>query len=86
MGSKIWNLHRGREEHRGHREERMGEENSPDGLNYLGATDFTIRGNQRKPLDERCGSDDAVRWIFGISGSGRPRPSAPAKILETIGG
>ena len=30
--------------------------------------DRTVRGNQRKAFDERSGPDDAICWIFGISG------------------
>jgi hypothetical protein len=28
--------------------------------------DCTVRGNQGKALDKCGGSDDAIRWIFGI--------------------
>jgi hypothetical protein len=74
MGSKIRNLHpdrvgagAGQGEQGGHREERIEDKNSPDRVNQLGAADFTVRGNQGEPLDERGGSDNAIRWIFGIS-------------------
>ena len=29
--------------------------------------DLTVRCNQRKPLDQCGGPDNAIRWIFGIS-------------------
>ena len=39
---------------------------SPNCGNKFGATDFTVSGDQRKPLDECGGSNDAISWIFGI--------------------
>jgi hypothetical protein len=40
---------------------------SPDLVNDLGAMDLLVRSNQREPLDQRGSSDNAIRWIFGIS-------------------
>src|SRR6266478_4803716 len=40
---------------------------SPDRVDHFGAKDLTVRSNQRKPLDQRGGPDNAIRWIFGIS-------------------
>jgi hypothetical protein len=79
MGSKIRNLHRG---HREHREGSRKDEELPDRVNEFGATDFTVRGNQRKAFDKRGGPDNAICRVFGISS----RKSHGAGTCTAIGG
>src|SRR6266576_3332137 len=66
MGSRIRNFTQTQRERRGHREERIGYKNSPDRGNQFGATDSAVRRNRGKPFNQRSGSDDAIRGIFGI--------------------
>jgi len=40
---------------------------SPNGLNHSRPVDLTVSGEQRQPLDQCSGSNNAIYWIFRIS-------------------